>query len=102
MESRLIKITCISYFSFTEADKSNDEPNEFLQVKRYSWFPSRRAEKTVMTKLVKIPKNNSNRKEISTKLALLGKMFIFSQVKEYKVINVKKISQAFPFSCVQF
>lgn len=92
MESRLIKITCISYFSFTEADKSNDEPNEFLQVKRYNWFPSRRAEKTVMTKLVKIPKNNSNRKEISTKLALLGKMFIFSQVKEYKVINVKKIS----------
>ena len=55
-----------------------------------------------MTKLVKIPKNNSNRKEISTKLALLGKMFIFSQEKEYKVINVKKISQAFPFSCVQF
>lgn len=92
MESRLIKITCISYFSFTEADKSNDEPNEFLLVKRHSSFPSRRAEKTVMTKLVKIPKNNSNRKEISTKLALLGKMFIFSQVKEYKVINVKKIS----------
>ena len=68
MESRLIKITCISYFSFTEADKSNDEPNEFLQVKRYSWFPSRRAEKTAMTKLVKIPKSNSNRKEILKKL----------------------------------
>ena len=45
-----------------------------------------------MTKLVKILKNNSNRKEISTKLVLLGKMFIFSQVKEYKLINVKKIS----------
>lgn len=64
MESRL----CISYFSFAEVDKSNDETNEFLQVKRYSWFPSRRAEKTVMTKLVKIPKNNSNRKEISKKM----------------------------------
>ena len=92
METRLIEITCISYFSFTKANKSNDEPNELLKVKRYRWFPSRRAEKTVMTKLVKILKNNSNRKEISTKLALLGKMFIFSQVKEYKLINVKKIS----------
>ena len=91
MEIRLIKITCISYFSLTKANKFNDEPNELLKVKRYSWFPSRRAEKAVMTKLVKILKNNSNRKEISTKLALLGKMFIFSQVKEYKLINAKKI-----------
>ena len=28
METRLIEITCISYFSFTKANKSNNEPNK--------------------------------------------------------------------------
>ena len=54
METRLIKITCISYFLFSKANKSKDEPNELLKVER--GLPTRRAEKRVMTKLVKILK----------------------------------------------